>query len=149
MAAAKERLSPGGTCLIRVPTVSSAVWQRYRTGWADFDAPRHLFLHSHKSLLLLCESVGLHMVHLTCDSDDFGYWVSELYKRDISLFDEATGQIRDKKSYFSEIELHNFDAAAAHDNAKLTGGRLTAYFEAAPANTATRNGKPVCGLDSR
>lgn len=36
-------LTADGTCIIRIPTVSSFAWEHYRTNWFQLDAPRHFF----------------------------------------------------------------------------------------------------------
>src|SRR4030042_96281 len=41
--------------LIRIPVVSSYAWEEYGTNWVSLDAPRHLFLHSEKSMHIISE----------------------------------------------------------------------------------------------
>ncbi len=80
-------LKPGGTCLIRIPTVSSFAWEHYRENWVQLDAPRHFFLHSHKSISMLAEQCGFRVVDILQESTDFQFTGSEAYLRDISLYD--------------------------------------------------------------
>jgi SAM-dependent methyltransferase len=54
-------LDDKGTCLIRIPTVSSFAWRHYGVNWAQLDAPRHLFLHSIESMALLANRAGFYI----------------------------------------------------------------------------------------
>jgi len=131
MAAVSRLLAPNGTCLIRIPTVTSEVWEKYGTGWVEFDAPRHFFLHSHDSLRQLATMHNMHVRDITCDGDEFGYWASELYRRDIPIKNLATGQQVDQTAHFQTEELGAFASIAAADNAALRGGRIVALLSSA------------------
>lgn len=78
-------LAEGGTCMLRIPTTSSFAWKHYREFWSQLDAPRHLFLHSQKSITLLAEQAGLKLTSIVYDSGHFQFSGSELYKQDIPL----------------------------------------------------------------
>lgn len=80
---AAQLLSPGGCCLLRLPTVSSYAWEHYRENWYQLDAPRHFFLHSIKSIGVLAEKVGLSLQDVVFDSTADQFQGSELYKQDI------------------------------------------------------------------
>lgn len=41
---------PGGAVLIRTPVVPSFAWDEYGVDWVQLDAPRHLSLHSVRSM---------------------------------------------------------------------------------------------------
>ena len=82
-------LRPGGTCLIRVPVVSSYAWELYREHWYQIDAPRHFYLHSYESMRLLAEQSGLELRSTECDSTLDQFRTSELYKRGLRSFKEA------------------------------------------------------------
>jgi SAM-dependent methyltransferase len=132
LTAARRLLAPGGVCVVRVPTASSAVWKTYGTDWVELDAPRHLFVFSHDSLRRTAETAGLRLTNLVSDSEGFGYWGSELYRRDLSLMDPETGAQRIPAAYFTPAELARFDAQAEADNWANAGGRLTAYLRHTP-----------------
>ncbi len=78
-------LAPGGVCMIRIPTVSSFAWQHYRENWFQLDAPRHLFLHSIKSMTLLGEQAGLPLSDVIYDSDRAQFIISDKYKKDVAM----------------------------------------------------------------
>jgi SAM-dependent methyltransferase len=77
-------LAEGGTCIIEVPTVSSFAWRHYGIHWGSLDAPRHLYLHSLKSLGLLAEQAGLEVAEIQYYSNPIQFWVSENFKRGVT-----------------------------------------------------------------
>lgn len=80
-----RRLAPGGTALVRLPTVSSEAWERYREQWVQLDPPRHLFVPSRRGMEALVERAGLSIREARDDSTDFQFTGSEGYLRDIPL----------------------------------------------------------------
>jgi SAM-dependent methyltransferase len=87
MSSVARLLAADGTCLIRVPIVSSFAWDYYEDRWVQLDAPRHLFLHSAESMRRLAEGAGLRIHSMVHDSTAFQFEGSELYRRDIPLKD--------------------------------------------------------------
>lgn len=78
-------LDLNGLCVIRIPTVSSYAWEKYRINWASIDAPRHFFLHSHKSIRFLAQLAQLSVTEIKGDSTEFQFWASEQYSHNIPL----------------------------------------------------------------
>ena len=85
--AAREKLSTGGVCLVRVPTTSSEAWTIYKEDWVQIDAPRHIVIPSRKGLALAAETVGLRVEKTIDDSRSFQFCGSEQYRRDVALID--------------------------------------------------------------
>jgi SAM-dependent methyltransferase len=85
----REKLAPGGTCLVRIPVVNWA-WQNYKENWVQLDAPRHFIIHTPQSFRLAFEAAGFRASHLTFDSGPFQFYASELYERDIPLTHERS-----------------------------------------------------------
>ena len=81
----QELLSNKGAILIRIPVVSSYAWDHYKEHWLNLDAPRHLFLHSVKSISMLIEQCGFKIDSLFFDSTSSQFWGSELYKSGLPL----------------------------------------------------------------
>jgi SAM-dependent methyltransferase len=123
LAGVRRLLSPNGVCLVRVPVASGRPRIVYQEHWAEFDAPRHLFLHTRQSMTRLAAACGLRVDRCWDDSDAFGYWCSELYRRGLSLYDSATKRERRPHDYFSEGELEAFRLQAQDDNQQEAGGR--------------------------
>jgi SAM-dependent methyltransferase len=82
--AANKLLVPGGVCVICVPLVGWA-WRHYGVNWGQLDAPRHLFLHTRKSLDLVSRQAGFRVERVVYDSTDFQFWLSEFYREGIPL----------------------------------------------------------------
>jgi SAM-dependent methyltransferase len=85
----KEKLAPGGTCLVRIP-VANWAWQHYKENWVQLDAPRHFIIHSPQSFRLAFEAAGFRASRLTFDSEPFQFYASEMYERDIPLTQESS-----------------------------------------------------------
>lgn len=115
----RERLTNRGKILLRFPTADSEAWERYRENWVQLDAPRHLFLHTRRSVNLLAERAGLKIEQWWCDSTEFQFWGSDLYREGIALT-TAT----DLKTYFSETERRRFRRRAAHLNRTGRGDQV-------------------------
>lgn len=88
--AVAARLTPQGTCLLRIPVADSRAWRIYGTDWVQLDAPRHLFLFTRASLDILARQAGLKVTAVDCDSYDFQFWGSEQYRQGIPLFSEGS-----------------------------------------------------------
>ena len=78
-------LRPDGWLLIRIPLADSYAWETYREDWVQLDAPRHLYLHTRKSMQHLAERHGFRIDQVSYDSGPTQILGSELYRRDIPL----------------------------------------------------------------
>lgn len=84
---AYEKLAPGGTCLVRLPTTSSEAWTIYGRDWVQIDAPRHIVVPSRKGMALAAERAGLRVDGTFDDSNELQFFGSEAYRRDVALTD--------------------------------------------------------------
>lgn len=82
-------LKPDGRLLIRIPVVDSFSWRKYGVSWYQLDAPRHFFLHTVRSMLILSKNHGFEMLSIDYDSNESQFYCSEKYIRDKSLFDKV------------------------------------------------------------
>jgi SAM-dependent methyltransferase len=123
----KRLLAPRGTCLIRIPVAGSDPWRRYGADWAELDAPRHVCLHTQRSLTILAEKAGLAVMHTEFDGDAFAYWASELYRRGLSYFDHGSNSYNGPGNYFTQKEVDGFKDLARQANNAGTSGRA-AFF---------------------
>ena len=128
--AAHARLQEGGTCLIRIPIVSSLVWEKYGVAWVELDAPRHLFLHSVNSITDIARQAGLELYDVVFDSLPFEFYGSEQYARDIPLNDPRSLWVNPDSDLFTPEEKIEFEAMAVKVNAERRGGRAGFYFRA-------------------
>jgi SAM-dependent methyltransferase len=74
-------LKPDRFALIRIPVAGSWAWRHYGEHWVQLDAPRHLILHTEKSMRLLAAEVGFQVQSVEHDSTDFTFWMSEQYAK--------------------------------------------------------------------
>lgn len=130
LSTAQRLLATDGVCLVRIPLVSSFVWEKYGVDWVELDAPRHLYLHSRESIELLAEKAGLVLFHTIYDSDEFEFAASEQYRAGIPLFDERSYLVNPDRSIFSESEMVAFKEEAKRVNKECTGGRA-GFFSSA------------------
>lgn len=120
--AVKRLLRTGGVCKIEVPIMGCAAWQQYQTNWFDLDAPRHLYLHTAKSLEIAATEAGLLIKHKDYSNIPFTFYGSEMYSRDISLYEEGADRPRDLTTIFTAEEIGALDALSTKANSSGRGG---------------------------
>jgi len=120
-------LKPGGTCLIRIPTVSSFAWKHYGTCWVQLDAPRHFYLHSIKSMKILAGKTGFKVYKVTYDSTARQFYDSEQYKMGFPLLDSRSYNQNPSGSLFSKAEIAAFAKKAEKLNMEDQGDQA-AFF---------------------
>lgn len=64
----RRLVSPEGCVLIRLPLADSYARRRYGVHWFAWDAPRHLFLHTVKSMHVLAEKAGFRISKVVYDA---------------------------------------------------------------------------------
>ncbi len=126
-------LSPEGICILRMPVVSSYAWRQYGVNWADLDAPRHLFLHSLKSLQILAGQARLDVFKTIFDSTAFQFWGSEQYQRNIPLMDERSYAKNPGGGVFSRAEIEAFEKKAKELNVEQQGDQAVFFLRKASA----------------
>lgn len=105
-------LSDTGKCMIRIPLSDSYAFEKYETNWVQFDAPRHFFLHTKKSMNLLCTQAGLKIKKIVYDSNAFQFWGSEQYIKDIPLFSDKSLMLGLKNSIFNKKDIKAYGIKA-------------------------------------
>jgi SAM-dependent methyltransferase len=127
---AKNLLAPQGKILVRIPTVSSLAFEKYRECWFQIDAPRHYFLHSHKSISLVAEQAGLKVTSLWCDSTPMQFIMSEQYKSDVPLHDPRSFARNKRTSLFKPSQLAEFKKLTDEVNNSMRGDQICVVMEA-------------------
>lgn len=123
---------PGGALLIRIPVADSEAWRRYGVDWVQLDAPRHLVLHTRRSLGLLAEAAGFAVEAAVCDGTAFQFWGSEQYLRDIPLRDPRSHAVDPRRSVFTTADLARFDEEARRLNATGEGDQAAFFLRRSP-----------------
>lgn len=129
---AHRLLSPGGRCVVRIPTVSSYAWRHYSTDWCALDAPRHLFLHSTRSISMLAKVCGFELNEIAWDSTAFQFWGSEQYRRGIALMRPGCNDIVPAPGAFTTGQLRDYSRRAKHLNLAKDGDQIVVYLRRAP-----------------
>jgi SAM-dependent methyltransferase len=125
--AASNLLKPGGSLLIRIPVLGYP-WRKYGVNWFGLDAPRHLYLHTKKSIKLLAEAAGLELIDIRYD-DQTGnhFWGSAQYSQDIPAIDPRS-HWRGNGSVFSDFEMQRFMKEMRDKNIASDGGQAAFYL---------------------
>lgn len=123
-----EILKSGGICVIRIPFVSSYAWERYRENWVQLDAPRHIFLHSIKSLEILAGKTGFDLIQTTYESTDFQFIGSEQYKMGISLYNDDRSYYLGNRTLFNREQVEGFKTKAKELNENKLGDSVAIIF---------------------
>ncbi len=117
-------LSKNGLLLIRIPLCDSLAWERYHENWAHLDAPRHLFLHTKKSLKTLAEKSGLTIKQTIYDSAPGQFTSSELYAHDVAWVDSQSS----KQKVITTLPLDEFKRLTDEANATEKGDMAAFYL---------------------
>jgi SAM-dependent methyltransferase len=124
-------VKPGCRALLRIPIFPSFAWETYGVNWVQLDAPRHLFIHSKKSISILAKEAGFQSVDFSYDSTAFQFWGSEQYLHGIPLISEKSYLCYPEASIFSREQIDAFEAKAKILNAKETGDQVCVYLHKA------------------
>lgn len=121
-------LKSKGCLMIRIPVLGEA-WEQYRGDWVQLDAPRHLFLHTYKSLEILAQQTGFKVQKAFYDSSSFQFLGSELYKRGIPLFSkEDNYQLYSFEKLFDHGKIKEFEDRATALNKVHKGDSAVFYL---------------------
>lgn len=127
--AAAEHMLSDSFCLVRIPLSDSWAWKYYGVNWVQIDAPRHLFLHTQKSMKLLAERAGLKIVDIVYDSTDLQFKGSEKYKRGMQLYCSNGDGLFSKNRIFSWREIMLFKKKARILNIEQRGDQASFYMK--------------------
>lgn len=120
---ARSKLSVGGNCLVRIPVVNWA-WEHYGRDWAQLDVPRHLVIHTPRSFQLTANAAEFHIERTIFDSNEFQFYASELYQRDLSLHG------REAVDAFSQSQMRKFRDQADDLNRQQLGDQAAFFMSA-------------------
>ena len=114
--------------LIRLPLADSYARRHYGIHWVQMDAPRHLFLHTKRSMELLAETTGFEIEDIVYDSTEFQFWGSEHYKRGISLMDPQSQVLLKGGPALKSKEMKEYRKKADELNANHEGDSACFYL---------------------
>lgn len=122
-----ELLENDGICMIRIPTVSSYAWNQFKEDWIHADPPRHLYLHSVKSIRLLLNNAKMKIVDWYTDSVALQFLGSIQVSKGIYLLAENsyyTCNGNYSKTIFSSDEIKKYESEADMLNKEKRGDYL-------------------------
>lgn len=122
-------LKPNGKVLIRIPVADSYAWKKYNTNWVALDPPRHLHLHTQKSMEILANKSRFNLYLTTYDSSEYQFWASEQFKKNIPIRSETSFYENRKNSIFSDDDIKEYKQLAAELNAKGEGDAACFYLK--------------------
>lgn len=120
----KRLLGSDGICEIDMPVYPNAAVEVFGTNWYQWDAPRHLLVHSVGSMKFLCEQTGLTIRNINYNSNLGQFVVSYLYELGIPM-----AQIPDNAGgVFSQEKLKEFQEYTEVVNNKAAGDHASFYI---------------------
>jgi hypothetical protein len=102
-------------------------WHKYKENWMDLDAPRHIIIHSLKSMELLANKAGFELRQTVFDGNYMSLIGSEQYARDIALPDENSYMVNKEKSGYTKVDIEKFKAIS-NDNDKSGRSDQAAFY---------------------
>jgi SAM-dependent methyltransferase len=123
-----ELVKPGKNLLIRTPVNRSWASIKYGTNWVDWDPPRHLVVHSVKSIQLLAQANDFEVTRVIFDSTAFQFWGSEQYKQDMPLYDSRSYAVNKKTGLFTRSQIKDWQKKAEELNKKGQGDQACFYL---------------------
>ena len=115
--------------LLRIPVADSYAFKHYKENWCSLDAPRHLFLHTKKSIEILAKNSGFEIKKINYDSRSWQLWGSEQYSKNIALMDERSYYINPKNSIFTENQIEEFEKQVIELNKNGGGDQAEFYLQ--------------------
>ena len=122
-------LNVNGVCIIRMPIVPCYAFEKYQENWVQIDAPRHMIIHSIKSINFLIKEYKLKLLDIKYDSDEFRFWGSIQYKNNIPLTSSNSYFNEKRKSIFSSSQIKVFKKKAKDLNIKEIGDQCIFYLK--------------------
>lgn len=110
-------LKPKKYLLIRTPLMGTYAWQKYKESWMQIDAPRHIIVHTKKSMELLASQAGFVIDKIIYDSITDTLIGSEQYQKNIALRDPDSYFVNKEKSIFTEQRIEDIKKLVPQLNA--------------------------------
>lgn len=94
----KALLDKNGHALISVPLAGGDAYCKYKENFVQFDAPRHIYLHTVKSMSLLCRRADLRIERILYDSTAGIFAISDLFHKTNLTLEQAKKRVSQKVS---------------------------------------------------
>jgi SAM-dependent methyltransferase len=111
-----KMLKKGKCLLIRTPVMGGYSWKKYGVNWMDLDAPRHLIIHSIKSMKLLAAQAGFELRNTVFDGNYMSLIGSDQYTKDIALNAANSYSVKKEAASYSKEDIENFKKITQESN---------------------------------
>jgi SAM-dependent methyltransferase len=126
---AARLLRAGGTCLIRIPVMSTWLWRTFGVDWAELDAPRHLYLMAPRTVDRLADLAGFRVRTTEFDSQGWEIAASRLYQQGMPMFTRGPAGLVSTLDKVDAGEMRDFELKAKNLNDQADAGRACFYLE--------------------
>lgn len=121
-------LNNGKYLLIRTPVMGMYSWKKYGINWMDLDAPRHIIIHSLKSMALLAQQSGFELRKTIFDGNYMSLIGSDQYVKDIALCDTNSYMENKATSGYSKSDIENFKMQNMQNDALQQSDQAAFYL---------------------
>jgi 2-polyprenyl-3-methyl-5-hydroxy-6-metoxy-1,4-benzoquinol methylase len=121
-------LASDGVLIVRIPVAHSWASQHYGPLWVQHDAPRHLFLHTEKSMQRIAAAAHLKVTKVVYDSDEAQIYGSELYRQNIPLLTAPRGVYGNPVRRLLSPKFIRYRAKTRRLNRKRLGDQAAFYL---------------------
>ena len=128
---AARLIKDSGRIMMSIPIFPNIAFDMFETHWYQLDAPRHIFLHSIKSMQYLARECGLEIYDFKYDSDISQIVYSFFYQHGIT-YDEVTREL--VIQYFEDREIQQMRDTTDKANQEDYGDHIQIYLRKKPQN---------------
>ena len=125
MESAKRLLSTNGILRIAIPVYPNIAFEMFEGNWYQLDAPRHIFLHSVKSMEILAAEHGLKILKVDYDADPSQIFRSYLYSKGVPFWEQKMSMVMED---LGEDEVNEIEQLSKEANEKGYGDHAVFYL---------------------
>lgn len=122
---ASRLLKPEAVLVMDIPVFPNIAFDMFGAYWFQIDAPRHMFLHSRKSLEYLEKQSGLKIVKMEYDSDYSQIFRSFFYSMGVPFYEQTNELL---SQYFDEAAKQNMMKTTWQCNQAGYGDHAKVYW---------------------
>lgn len=121
-------IKKGKYVLIRTPVMGMYSWNKYGVNWMDLDAPRHIIIHSLKSMELLAKQAGFELRKTVFDSNYMSLIGSDQYGKGIALPDATSYMVNKTASGYNKNDIERFKATSEQNDKNKLADQAAFYL---------------------
>lgn len=122
---ARRLIKDDGSIGISLPVYPNIAFDMFQAHWYQLDAPRHIFIHSMKSLKYLADECDLSIKSIKYNSDPGQVVISYFYQHSVFYHRISQEMIR---QYFPDAEMKKISDLTAEANEKQIGDHALIWF---------------------